>query len=180
VYAQDNWKARVPLKIKIFVWQLAKGKLPANDQILKRRGPTDGSCALCGGQENTGHIFFHCSLAKFVWAGIRELLECSWNPNSFMDMFAILQAFSGRARRILWLFFAAICWALWNTRNKFTIENTFPNHPADVLYKITMYLQQWRILSKRKDHPLLDEMIAMVRSLYASQRLGEAEDLGAS
>jgi hypothetical protein len=27
------WKAKLPLKIKIFLWQMAKGKMPANDQI---------------------------------------------------------------------------------------------------------------------------------------------------
>jgi hypothetical protein len=27
------WKAKLPLKIKIFLWQMAKGKMPASDQI---------------------------------------------------------------------------------------------------------------------------------------------------
>jgi hypothetical protein len=52
------WDCSIPLKIKIFTWQLARGRLPSNDQILIRLGPSDGSCALCGDIEHVDHIFF--------------------------------------------------------------------------------------------------------------------------
>jgi hypothetical protein len=52
------WKAKVPMKIRIFTWQMARGRLPSNDQILKRGGASQGLCALCGQPENVDHIFF--------------------------------------------------------------------------------------------------------------------------
>jgi hypothetical protein len=33
------WSAKLPLKIKIFLWQMAKGRLPSNEQINRRHGP---------------------------------------------------------------------------------------------------------------------------------------------
>ncbi|XP_071683729.1 uncharacterized protein [Lolium perenne] len=77
------WKGRIPTKIKIFLWQMSRGRLPSNDQILKRRGPSDGLCALCGLPENVNHIFFRCVLAQFVWAGVRDMLGVTWNPSCF-------------------------------------------------------------------------------------------------
>jgi hypothetical protein len=59
----------VPLKIKVFLWQMLRGRLPLGDQLVKRRGPSDGNCALCGEREDCNHIFFECYLAKFMWAG---------------------------------------------------------------------------------------------------------------
>jgi hypothetical protein len=38
----DIWKIKVPQKIKIFLWQLLWGRLSAGDQLVNRRGPSDG------------------------------------------------------------------------------------------------------------------------------------------
>jgi hypothetical protein len=57
------WSAKLPLKIKIFLWQMAKGRLPSNAQTNRRHGASDGNCALCGQFETVDHIFFSCHLA---------------------------------------------------------------------------------------------------------------------
>jgi hypothetical protein len=36
------WKAKLPLKIKIFLWQMAKGKMPAS-ALIKRQQPNPSS-----------------------------------------------------------------------------------------------------------------------------------------
>ena len=59
---KDIWSARIPPKIKIFLWQAVRGKLSAADQIKKRNGPGSDRCVLCGGLENTEHIFFNLYL----------------------------------------------------------------------------------------------------------------------
>ena len=55
---KDIWPARIPPKIKNFLWQAFRRKLPAADQIRKRNGSGSDRCALCGALENTEHIFF--------------------------------------------------------------------------------------------------------------------------
>lgn len=47
------WRARIPLKIKIFLWQDIRKRLPASDQILKQHGNVSAACSLCGETENT-------------------------------------------------------------------------------------------------------------------------------
>ncbi|XP_071681906.1 uncharacterized protein [Lolium perenne] len=41
-HAKDLWEAKLPLKIKIFSWQLALDKLPSGQQILTRHGASNG------------------------------------------------------------------------------------------------------------------------------------------
>jgi hypothetical protein len=88
------WSYAIPLKIKIFTWQLACSRVLTNDQIFARRGPSDGKCALCGEVEHADHIFFQCPLAQFVWSGVREMFSVSWNPRSRIDWFQILDSLS--------------------------------------------------------------------------------------
>jgi hypothetical protein len=75
------WSYALPLQIKIFTW-LARGRLPSNDQILSRNGPSKGNCALCGDLEHVDHIFFQCTLAQFLCSGVCEMFRVEWNPDA--------------------------------------------------------------------------------------------------
>jgi hypothetical protein len=50
------WKAPIPLKTKIFVWQILRDRLPSGVEVLKRHGPGNGLCPLCVVPEMTHHI----------------------------------------------------------------------------------------------------------------------------
>jgi hypothetical protein len=60
---------RVPPKIKVFLWQLIRGRLPSGEQRFKRQGPSNGRCSLCGAWEDCNHIFFTCPMARMMWRG---------------------------------------------------------------------------------------------------------------
>jgi hypothetical protein len=60
---KDIWKAKVPLKIKIFAWQLVLDKLPSSMQIATCNGPSDGMCALCGAQKML-RVFYFLALLR--------------------------------------------------------------------------------------------------------------------
>jgi hypothetical protein len=112
---KELWTLKLPLKIKHFIWQLARGRLPSGTQVQKRRGPRDGLCPLCREPEDQNHIIFNCSLARFTWACFRECLGCTWAPRSFHQFFSLLSGISGHSRKMLWLTFAAIAWSLWTS-----------------------------------------------------------------
>jgi hypothetical protein len=55
--SEDVWKSKLPLKIKIFMWQLKNNKLEVAT-LLKKRGWKGGvHCCLCGKVETTNHVF---------------------------------------------------------------------------------------------------------------------------
>jgi hypothetical protein len=41
---KDIWEAKLPLKIKIFTWQIALNRLPTRALIVDRHGPGSGMC----------------------------------------------------------------------------------------------------------------------------------------
>jgi hypothetical protein len=105
-----------------------------------------------------------------MWAGVRELLKCDWNPIGVGDFMAIVQGLVGPLRRLVWFTFAAQCWSLWNIRNKLAIEGTIINSPSDAIFKMSIYMQSWRVLIRRMDRDLLDSALDDVRTLYARTR----------
>jgi hypothetical protein len=116
-----------------------------------------------GGGGHRSHLL--CPLAKFMWSAVRELLACFWNPTFFADLYRLLDA-----KRVVWIGCTALCWALWNIRNKFTIEGIFPSQSADGLYKMLIYLQEWKPVARRRDREALEQAIGRLRTLHASIR----------
>jgi hypothetical protein len=171
------WSAKLPLKIKIFLWQMAKGRLPSNAQINRRHGASDDKCVLCGQAETVDHIFFSCHLASFAWSGIREALGVQWNPQSFQDFFGTLNSLPSSFKSAIWMLFAAQSWALWNIRNKITIEHKLPSQPADCFFKTSIFLQLWRPLLKNKLKTKMEFLLEMLCSLYLQMRISSPRSL---
>jgi hypothetical protein len=73
-----------------------------------------------------------------------------------------------KAKKFISTFIAAQCWALWITRNKFTIEKKFPRQPTESIFKIILSLQLWHPLQRTKDMTALDELVSMTKAFFAS------------
>ena len=168
--ARGLWKASIPLKIKIFLWQMFRDRLPSSNNITRRNGPSDGSCVLCGQQEDANHIFFHCHLAHFAWSAVREAFGQTWDPRSTSDLRALLAAFRGGFGRVLWRCVGALLWSIWTTRNKMTIEHKFPSPPADIIFKCHLFLQTWTPLGKRRDADRMSEAMERIRTIQIDAR----------
>ena len=168
--ATGLWKAKIPLKIKVFLWQLCQDRLPTSINLAKRNGPASGPCALCGVPEDADHTFFLCSLARFAWSAVREAAGVDWDPRSRPELVSSLSGFQGASRRVMWTCAAAMLWAIWNTRNKFTIEGVFPSHPADVIFKCIVFLQQWASLGRQQDSDLHRQAICRLHAVYSEAR----------
>ena len=154
----------MPLKIKLFLWQMFRDKLPTSLNVAKRNGPASGPCALCGTPEDANHVFFGCSLARFAWSAVRTAAGVQWDPRSAAELVHILDAIQGPAKRVVWSCVGALFWALWLTRNKLTIEHIFPTNPVNCLFKAIIFLQQWRSLIKDGDLEAFDDMLSRMKS----------------
>ena len=156
------------LKVRIFLWQLARCRMPSKDQIALRHGPSNGQCALCGGPEDANHIFSPVTLPT-LFGVVLEFTSKSfgtWNPASLGDVVHILLSFHGKTRNFFRMLMAAVCWALWLICNKYSIEAKFPNQPADCIFKILYLLQLWMPLLKDDARPLLDELLSTLKALF--------------
>lgn len=48
IWMQGVWKAKLPLKIKIFLWQVCNNKVQSAEQLRKRNWPGDLDCKMLG------------------------------------------------------------------------------------------------------------------------------------
>lgn len=83
--AEMIWSAKIPLKIKIFLWQMLHDRLQSADCLTQKGWKGDDSCTLCLNKETSDHIFFNCPLAMFAWSSIRECFGWDDIPHSVAD-----------------------------------------------------------------------------------------------
>jgi hypothetical protein len=55
---QHSWKAKIPPKIKIFMWLLENKALLTKDNMIKRKWKGDQTCSFCSQDETIDHLFF--------------------------------------------------------------------------------------------------------------------------
>jgi hypothetical protein len=87
-WMQCLWQTKIPLKIKIFLWQVINDKIQSAEQLKKRNRTGPIECGLCGQAETTNHIFFHCALASFCWCVIRDVLGWPFSPSCHDDIWS--------------------------------------------------------------------------------------------
>jgi hypothetical protein len=74
------WKCRIPLKIRIFMWQVFQDRLQTGQQLKMTKWDGSDQCYLCGKKENANHLLFHCPMAVFVWSFLGKLWDGSGIP----------------------------------------------------------------------------------------------------
>ncbi|XP_073361214.1 uncharacterized protein [Aegilops tauschii subsp. strangulata] len=159
------WEIRLPLKIRIFLWQWIRGRLPSGVEVLKRNGPGDGRYPLCGPEEDLNHIFFTCVSAQFLWSCFHEIVGGNWDHNNFPALFAELQAIPPALRHTRWLTIGVLAWMLWTVRNKLVIQHIPLRRATDTLFKWSGYLQLWRPLSRPRERDAITSIITQLRAM---------------
>ena len=61
------WHIKVPLKLRVFVWRLARQSIPCNVLLHHRNMATNETCALCGVRDTWRHALLSCPMAGSMW-----------------------------------------------------------------------------------------------------------------
>lgn len=158
------WKCKVPLKVKVFLWQTVQNKLQTAANLKERNWKGSHKCVVCGENETEDHIFFSCILAKFIWQAIREALGWERAPTGVQDFMDTWLCRGSRNPNLTIFCLAAVLWSIWLTRNKYAIEGVFPNKPTDMLFKIFTVMQRWQVLLKGEEKEILEARSKTLRS----------------
>jgi hypothetical protein len=73
------WKSKLPHKIKVFIWLVVRNKILTKDNFKKRNRHGSGDCCFCGCYESIDHLFFNCSIARYVWRVIQVALKIGFH-----------------------------------------------------------------------------------------------------
>ena len=68
---KKNWKAKVPLKVKIFMWYLRRGVVLTKDNLARRNWSGSKKCCFCTHDETIEHFSFECKFACSTWSVIQ-------------------------------------------------------------------------------------------------------------
>ena len=119
------WQLKVPSKIKVFLWRLARHSLPTADVLHRRHMAEQATCLICGAPDSWKHSLLDCNMAKCVWALAREeTVEhiCNIQEHSAKAwLAAVISSLSmEESRRTM-----VTLWALWHAKRKAVYENIF-------------------------------------------------------
>jgi hypothetical protein len=81
------WKTRLPHKIKAFLWLIVHKKILTKDNLAKKSWRGNLDCVFCGLLESIDHLFFQCSVARFIWRIVQSALYLNSTPSSADDLF---------------------------------------------------------------------------------------------
>jgi hypothetical protein len=161
---KEVWLTRVPLKVRIFMWQMFHDRLQSAEQLKKRNWKGEISCPLCGVVEDVNHIMFRCVCNRFAWAVVKEALGWKQLPSSLEEFTQGWLDGSFKANnRIILFCLGAMCWSLWKVRNKMVIEKKLIASPQVVIYSAIPLMQQWRPLLAAKERGLIQIVCKKVK-----------------
>lgn len=116
------WKAKIPLKIKIFMWLIFNNAILTKDNLVKRKWVGDVRCSFCCDNESIPHLMFECTTAKYVWSMVAVVLGARRRPGSMEQFWVWVKTYIPQQGKIYMPGLAAICWSLWTARNRCALK----------------------------------------------------------
>lgn len=81
----EVWKAKLPLKIKIFLWMLWHDRVQTGEQLKIRKRKGSEKCKYGSKLETRNHLFFNCNIAQLIWVWVRVSLRWLERPISIQN-----------------------------------------------------------------------------------------------
>jgi hypothetical protein len=82
------WKAKIPLKIKIFLSQICQDDVLTRENMKKRQWPGSPICYFCNHVETNDHLFFNCPISRVVLGVLGKALGSNLITGSFWHAMA--------------------------------------------------------------------------------------------
>lgn len=142
------WKSKLPYKMKIFLGILKKGATLTKENMIKRNWTGDPTCRFCDAVETTDHLFFQCPTARVVWGIVAKCIGVGNIPVNINQYWRWIETHLPNGKQIYSFGLAAICWAIWKTRNKACFEHKLINHPAEIVCYACSLMTYWTGLHK--------------------------------
>lgn len=137
------WKAKIPLKIKIFIWLVAQKAILTKENMVKRKWQGDPTCYFCNSTESVDHLLFSCPIAKVVWGVVAMCFNQDNRPSSYEQYWDWIKQALPKGEPVYMLGLAAICWAIWKARNRACFDKKLIKHPCKILVLACIFMRYW-------------------------------------
>jgi len=173
------WKAKIPYKIKIFVWLLEQNAILTKDNMIKRNWVGDPTCFFCSLPETRDHLFFECVVAKVVWGVIGRCLGANNTPRGLTQYKDWIRRWMPSGGTFHTFGLAAVCWATWKCRNRACFDKKMIKNPAEIILHAGAYMNYWAGLYNAELKGMLEDGVKVMLSYAyrALSRQGQARPL---
>ena len=130
--------------------------------MKKRNWPGNPRCSFCRSVETSQHLFFTCPVARVAWRTIGCVLGTDLCPNNIWQFFSRCYVFL--PDRFYTFGLAAVCWAIWNSRNQVTFEHKQLKTPFNVVYSACGFLIYWAGLMTGADREAMERGAKMLKT----------------
>lgn len=138
------WNAKVPQKIKIFLWKACHNCLPIQVNMRKRRLCNSQLCLVCGEDAETiEHAFLLCAWTRPLWFGSQmALCPRPDNVSIFSTWFGqCIAKFKKNVEFFDYALTSLSCtlWMIWKARNSCVFQGTKPQ-PMVTIYQTNLLI----------------------------------------
>ena len=142
------WKLSVPMKIRMFVWRVARGWIPTNSSLAKRGIQVDTRCPRCKiTSETVFHAIWSCREIKPMWKATSwwgDIKGCFGG-----DIISLLMHIHSCLSTENFEVFVTLMWSAWNRRND-TLHNGKWGNLMELINWSTHYLDEFRMANRPK------------------------------
>ena len=126
VFWNRVWDAKVPPKVKLFIWRACRNILPTLTKLFERKASSSFSCSWCNeAPETNDHVLWRCDFAQKVWRACLVQLpsSCDASLPSWDFISICLCELSSPELEIVFV----TMWSLWIARNNLIWNAKVPN-----------------------------------------------------
>ncbi|CAL1372399.1 unnamed protein product [Linum trigynum] len=136
------WEAKIPPKLKVFVWQILNRDLPTTETLIEKKVEVLPRCPVCwDGPETMEHLFLYCLVARALrdYSGLEYLGE-GLPRHTFHLFLKRLLALLHQLSVVMAV--VAILWTIWRSRNRVVFEGKQFVIPA-LMRQFNQQYEEW-------------------------------------
>jgi mannosylglycoprotein endo-beta-mannosidase len=142
------WKAKIPMKVKIFMWLVDANAILTKDILSRKNWQGDKRCFFCNVFESIEHLFFDCYMSRYIWSLVAHIMGAVCRPSSFEQFWVWVDRYMHNYKKVHMVGLSAICWAVWKSRNAIHFEKKAIRSPTEIICLASSLLIYWAGLQK--------------------------------
>ena len=139
----------------------------------------DMKCRFCSENESIIHLYFDCSMAKYIWGLIALVVGANCRPTLFHAFWVWAKRFLPHAKNYHMVGLAGVCWAISKARNSSCFEKKVTKSPTQIVCTISSFISFWAELQGGENKKELEDGAGVLKAtaLFYHPQMPGGDDL---
>jgi hypothetical protein len=160
------------------MWLIQQDAILTKNNLLKRNWQGDKFCSFCNLEENIPHLFFECSLAKYIWSLVAWVINADCRPTNECQYWEWCERFMPCNKNLHMIGLTAIYWAIWRTRNSVCFDKKKISSPTEIICLASSVLNYWAGLQQEEGRTIFETGAEALKEAAILHHPREAQEPG--